>query len=62
MIEPIPPAAPETRDRQPSQGKPRTKPARPSQEADESHEFEDIVQLSPEALSAAHGNLDYEGA
>jgi hypothetical protein len=56
MIEPIPPAAPETRDRQPSQGKPRTKPTRPRHEADESHEFEDIVQLSPEALAAAHKN------
>jgi hypothetical protein len=51
MIEPIPPAAPDTRDRQPSQGKPRIKPARPYQEADES---QDIVQLSAEALAAAH--------
>jgi hypothetical protein len=63
MIDPIPPAAAGTQERQSSQSKTPTKPgtsfARPSQETDES---QDTVQLSAEALAAAHGDADYEVA
>jgi len=62
MIGPVPPATPETQDRQPRQGKPQAKPGTlSSRHYQESDEFQDTIQLSPEALAAAHDDdVDYD--
>jgi hypothetical protein len=63
MIGPIPPATPDPQGRQPRQSKPQTKPETfSSHHSQAEDDFQDSVQLSPEALAAAHdGDVNHDG-
>ena len=62
MIGPVAPPARDTQERQARQNKLQAKPhAWPSQHPEDTDEFYDTVQLSPEALAAAHdGEVNHD--